>query len=39
MKEKGKRLLLAVVTAGILIFLAFAMNNTYQAHTQMIIRQ
>ena len=39
MKEKGKRLLLAVVTAGILIFLAFAMNNTYQAYTQMIIRQ
>lgn len=37
--KKEKKVLLAVVVSGILAFLMFAMNNTYQAYTQMIIQQ
>lgn len=37
--EKGKKAVFAAVVSGILAFLVFAMNNTYQAYTQMIIQQ
>jgi len=37
--KKGKQVLVAVVLSGILVFLGFAMENTYQAYIQMIIQQ
>lgn len=37
--KTGRKVLLAAVLSAILAFLAFAMNNTYQAYTQMIIKQ
>lgn len=37
--KMGRKVLLAAALSAILAFLAFAMNNTYQAYTQMIIKQ
>lgn len=37
--EKGKKRILAALMAGIILFLLFAMNNTYDAYIQMIVQQ
>jgi len=37
--EKGKKQILSVFMSGTIIFLTFAMYNTYQAYRRMIVEQ